>query len=179
MRAALALLLVSVVVAAAAWLVGRERGGPSWSAVDRMVSLRGAPDLPTVSTGRLAARLEDGSDRTLLLDVRTEAEAAVSMIPGARRVDPGASAADLEAALEGVGRDRPVVVYCAVGARSAAVGRRLQEVGFGRVENLEGSIFRWANERRPLEDGDGPVTVVHPYNAAWGALLDPAVRADV
>ncbi|MGB3542279.1 rhodanese-like domain-containing protein, partial [Rubrivirga sp.] len=88
----------------------------------------------------------------------------------------GATVADLEVALEDVDRGRPVVVYCAVGVRAATIGQRLGEIGFDRVEALEGSIFRWANEGRALEGEGGPASTVHPYNAAWGKLLDPSVR---
>jgi hypothetical protein len=41
---------------------------------------------------------------------------------------------------------------------------------------VEGSIFEWANERRPLVCDGKHVTRVHPYDALWGHLLQPAVR---
>ena len=42
------------------------------------------------------------------------------------------------------------------------------------VSNLEGSIFRWSGEGRPLVDPKGKSTrLVHPYNPYWGRLLDP------
>lgn len=43
--------------------------------------------------------------------------------------------------------------------------------------NLEGSIFAWANEGRPLVDDKGLATKVHPYDAKWGELLKPALRS--
>ena len=51
------------------------------------------------------------------------------------------------------------------------------------VANLEGSIFAWANEDRPLVQGDGegagaPTSLVHPYDADWGNLVAPEHRAD-
>ena len=72
------------------------------------------------------------------------------------------------------------MVYCSVGVRSAGVARRLRAAGFAEVENLEGSVFRWANEGRPLVAAGGAATdVVHPYDAAWGRLLRPERRADL
>ena len=133
------------------------------------------PGVRTVTTGALAAELGDRGP--LLLDAREADEYAVSHLPGARRVDPDASAGSLAAALGGVARDRPVVVYCSVGIRSAGVAERLAAAGFTDVRNLEGSIFRWANEGRPLERGGGAADRVHPYDATWGRLLDPARRA--
>ena len=104
----------------------------------------------------------------------------MSHLPGARRVDPGAEAASLASALAGVDRQRDVVVYCSVGVRSAGVARRLREAGFAHIENLEGSIFAWANEGRPIVTASGaPAATVHPYDAVWGRLLAPSARASL
>lgn len=45
------------------------------------------------------------------------------------------------------------------------------------VYNLEGSIFKWANEKRSLIDSKGQSTVfVHPYNFLYGKLLKSEFR---
>ena len=49
----------------------------------------------------------------------------------------------------------------------------------GRTElfNLEGSIFKWANEGRPMIDNrDRPTKHAHPYNSVWGKLLNKSLR---
>ena len=74
-------------------------------------------------------------------------------------------------ALPGVARDIPVVTYCAVGYRSAEFAARLGAAAFTHVQNLEGSIFRWANEHRPLVSDGAPAWRVHPYSKSWGQLL--------
>ena len=145
--------------------------------MDRDLSAR-YPGLPTTTPERLAERLGT-PEAPVLLDARQPAEYAVSHLPGARRVDPDATAAELAEALGDVDRQREVVVYCSVGVRSGAVAERLREAGFEDVENLRGSIFRWANQGRPLVRDGQPVEVVHPYNAVWGRLLDPSRRADL
>ena len=71
------------------------------------------------------------------------------------------------------------MVYCSVGYRSARIADRLQQAGCDRVYNLEGSIFKWANEKRPLYQSDRPTTIVHPYNPLWGQLLNKRSRASV
>lgn len=160
--------------------VGCEPSAPDsagWQAVDREVRAR-YPDVRGLSTEAFAAWLGDASrPPPLLLDARTPAEVAVSHLAGARHVDPDASADALGAALADVDRQRPVVVYCSVGWRSAAVAERLQAAGFRDVQNLEGSIFRWANEGRPVIREGRPVREVHPYDAVWGRLLKPELRA--
>jgi rhodanese-related sulfurtransferase len=133
------------------------------------------PMVARITTEQLAQSLGDKErPQPLLLDVRTEAEWNVSHIPGARRVDPNATA---EIAGRGIAKDAPVVIYCSVGYRSSNVANRLRAAGFSNVSNLEGSIFEWANEHRPLVCGDRPVTRVHAYDSWWGRLLDPEVRA--
>ena len=144
----------------------------TWTVVQQSVRAS-FPDVPALSTDSLAARLARGETPTLL-DVRTAPEYAVSHLPGARRLDPDAP--DL-AALAGIPRDAPLVVYCSVGYRSAKMARRLRAAGFTDVENLEGSIFRWANEGRLVVRDGLPVREVHPYDAVWGRLLDPALRS--
>jgi rhodanese-related sulfurtransferase len=98
----------------------------------------------------------------------------VSHLPGARRVDPNASAGTVAADLP---KETPIVTYCAVGYRSGEMADRLRALGFSNVRNLEGSIFQWANEHRPLVRDDERVSTVHPYSAFWGRLLNDEVRA--
>ena len=46
-----------------------------------------------------------------------------------------------------------------------------------KVHNLEGSLFKWANEKRPMVDKQGNHTVFcHPYNLIWGKFLDGSLR---
>ncbi|KAJ8042733.1 hypothetical protein HOLleu_09576 [Holothuria leucospilota] len=77
-----------------------------------------------------------------------------------------------------------VVMYCSVGYRSSCLATRLQRSlqKEGKqdsmiVYNLEGSIFKWANENRSLVDPAGePTEFVHPYNTIFGMLLDSSRR---
>jgi len=133
------------------------------------------PEVRHLTTGELAAWIADTHRAApLLLDVRTRTEFEVSHLPGARQVDPGVTAAALAPTLP---TNAPVVVYCSVGYRSADCATRLARAGFTNVLNLEGSIFQWANEGRPLESGGQAVRKVHPYSGSFGKLLLPELRA--
>ena len=55
---------------------------------------------------------------------------------------------------DGIAKDAPIVTYCSVGYRSGKMAERLQAAGYTNVRNLEGSIFKWANEHRPLVRGE-------------------------
>lgn len=122
------------------------------------------PELAWISAAELERRPE-----LIRLDARSEAEFAVSRIPGALRLDEPLQA--------GWPRDAPIVVYCSLGYRSAEAARRLRAAGFGDVRNLAGGIFGWSNAGRPLVNDAGAVRVVHPYAVPWGLLLAPEARA--
>jgi rhodanese-related sulfurtransferase len=127
-----------------------------------------------ISTSELADWLaNEKRPAPMLLDVRTAEEWNVSHLPGARHVEPNASVGSASA---GVARETPIVTYCAVGYRSGEMAERLRASGFTNVHNLEGSIFQWANEHRPLVRGDQAVMQVHPYSEFWGRLLNDDVR---
>jgi rhodanese-related sulfurtransferase len=132
-------------------------------------------NVPPISTKEVADWLVDDTRlKPVLLDVRTQAEYAVSHLRGAQWIDPDAQAADV---LLRCSPDRPIVTYCAVGYRSAALAQRLIAAGRRNIYNMEGSIFQWANEGRALERNGKPVDTVHPCNENWGKLLNPRHRA--
>ncbi len=128
------------------------------------------PEVPQLQTAELADWLANPHrEPPFLLDVRTEPEFKVSHLPGAVRVDPSAKGIQLRPFLD---HHRPIVVYCSVGYRSSDLATRLRAAGQTNVSNLEGSIFAWANEDRPVVTGSNqPVRVVHPYNQTFGKLL--------
>ena len=147
----------------------------SWSMVNGMIAAR-YPGVPHIGTDSLARRLEErAAPRPLLLDVRTRKEYAVSHLPGAVYAGPEGEAISTDS----LSRGTPIVVYCSVGYRSAGVVERLEEAGFTNVSNLKGSIFRWANEGRPLYRASERVFQVHPYDEKWGRLLDESLHAPV
>ncbi|MFC1453224.1 rhodanese-like domain-containing protein [Verrucomicrobiota bacterium] len=130
-----------------------------------------------VSTTALGDWLSD-TNRTppVLLDVREKVEYEVSHLTGAT-LAPKKSG--LRALVEGLGEQTPVVVYCSVGMRSSALAIELQKAGHTNVFNLDGSIFQWANEGRPVFQGTNEVNSVHPYNRKWGRFLKEELRARV
>lgn len=104
----------------------------------------------------------DGLQDPVFLDVRPPEERAVSMIPGA--IDKATFEANAEAY-----RNRPVVTYCTIGARSGLYAKKLQKDGYD-VRNLKGSILLWSHAGRPLEDAEGATHRVHTYGRKWALL---------
>ncbi len=161
-----------VIVVLVATIVPAAAQGLGWRIVNAKIRSE-FPEVPRLQTSELAEILKKPNEqKPLLLDVRTKAEFQVSHLAGATQIEPGADVSKLP-----LPKDKPIVTYCSVGYRSAAMAKKLREAGYTQVANLEGSIFRWANENRPLVHGDQPTDKVHPYNRVWGMLVDRVHRA--
>jgi rhodanese-related sulfurtransferase len=52
--------------------------------------------------------------------------------------------------------ERPVIFYCAVGARSLMAAQAFRRAGFDAY-SMAGGLVRWAEEGRPLEPEGGRV----------------------
>ncbi|HFE37422.1 MAG TPA: rhodanese-like domain-containing protein, partial [Gammaproteobacteria bacterium] len=69
-----------------------------------------------------------------LFDVRTEAEFVQGAVPGARNVP----VQYLKAKAGNLDSNKPVIVYCRTGGRSAKAQRLLEGIGFRQVHNAGG-----------------------------------------
>jgi len=88
-------------------------------------------------------------DSSVLVDVREEDEWSEGHIPGAVHVPRGF----LESRIERVAPDRaqPVVLYCAVGSRSAFAAKTLEELGYENVVSLAGGYTEWKRNGFPTQ----------------------------
>ena len=89
--------------------------------------------------------------RAQVLDVREPAEFTGSLghIAGAKLVPLGS----LMQRFSEIEKDKPVVVVCRSGARSAQATVMLKNAGFARVANLAGGMLRWRAQHLPVEGG--------------------------
>ena len=98
-------------------------------------ALAGTP----VTPGELASLLTRSEDqRPLVLDVRTPEEYAAGHVPGAMLSPHDQLAMRLDA----LDRDRPIIVYCRTGRRSALAETLLRQRGHD-VSQLQGSWLAW------------------------------------
>jgi rhodanese-related sulfurtransferase len=81
------------------------------------------------------------SPNALVLDVRTAAEVAEGHLPNAVNIDIYGS--DFMAKVQELPKDREILVYCTVGARSQQAADILSKQGFAKVYNLDGGIVAW------------------------------------
>ncbi len=78
----------------------------------------------------------------LVIDVREPAEWDAGHVVGAVHLPLGHLATRIDEVAPR--RDAPVLVYCAVGARSARAASTMVELGYTRVSNLQAPITGWA-----------------------------------
>ncbi len=89
------------------------------------------------------------ADSPLYLDVREQDEWDEGHLPGAIHVPRGYLESRIEAAAPD--RGRPIVVYCAAGARSAFAAQTLGELGYGDVRSLAGGYTEWKRNGFPTQ----------------------------
>lgn len=81
-----------------------------------------------------------------LIDIRTDAEVATGIIPGAEHIPMDAfDASTLDPADE-----RAVILYCRSGRRSRILGQRLSEATGTASVHLGGGILAWAEAGYPV-----------------------------
>ncbi len=87
------------------------------------------------------------SKNALIVDVRESAEWAGGHIPGAVHIPLD----QIEARAREIPTDRPVIMQCRSGARSAVAAAMLASQGADNVVNLAGGIMEWADAGLPTE----------------------------
>lgn len=111
-----------------------------WAPVQR--SFAGVPQLS-------CEWLEEHLGDALVLDVREPHEftGELGHIKGARLLPVG----ELRGHLDDLPKDRPIVVVCRSGGRSAQASLILEGAGFAQVANLAGGMIRWRSLGLPVE----------------------------
>jgi len=84
-----------------------------------------------------------------LLDVRTLGEYTQKRIKGAHLIPID----QVQNRLNEIPRNKPIIVYCETGMRSAQVGRYLDSLGYKGVSNLSQGIMGWQVRGYPIESG--------------------------
>lgn len=108
---------------------------------DQLVQLAKS-EITEISAQELKQRLQKHEELTLV-DVREREEFVQGHIPDATFIPRGYL--ELQIEQHQVDRDKPVVVYCAGGVRSALAARNLKEMGYTNVISLIGGFNGWKN----------------------------------
>lgn len=87
--------------------------------------------------------------KVVLLDVRTPDEFRQAHLKGALPIPLG----ELGKRMQEIPRDKPLLVYCAVGARSVSAAGFLASKGYREIYNMSDGLVGWYKNGFPLERG--------------------------
>jgi rhodanese-related sulfurtransferase len=94
-----------------------------------------------------AKAIIDKAKNVFILDVRSEQERSQGYIPGSQLIPIDT----IERRLAEVPKNRPIVVYCAVGSRSRAVAQGLSRLGYAEIYNMRDGIMGWYRSGYPIQ----------------------------
>jgi rhodanese-related sulfurtransferase len=97
-----------------------------------------------------AARELIASNEASVVDIRDDDDWHEKRVAGAVHAE-----GNLDAALEGVDDDRPVIIVCGDGDRSARLAAELRERG-REVASIEGGMEAWEGEKFPMQPSSDP-----------------------
>jgi rhodanese-related sulfurtransferase len=101
-------------------------------------------DVATIDVKQAFARSKRGAK---LVDVRSSGEFRTGHPRGSISLPPGLIKKDQT----GLARDDDVLVICLSGHRSPRQARRLAEMGFTRVSNVQGGLHAWKKAGLPVK----------------------------
>jgi rhodanese-related sulfurtransferase len=87
-----------------------------------------------------------------LVDVREPREWEAGRIAGARHIELERLASEADS----LDRDRPVLFYCRLGARSGMAANAFRRAGFDAY-SMDGGLTEWDKREFPLDPEDGTV----------------------
>ncbi|MFN0213854.1 MAG: rhodanese-like domain-containing protein [Saprospiraceae bacterium] len=91
------------------------------------------------------------NDSTIqLVDVRTPGELQSGYIAGALNLN--FHDADFSKKISQLDKNRPVMVYCAVGGRSGNAASQLSKMGFAMVYDLKGGMNAWKSAGKAVKN---------------------------
>ncbi len=105
--------------------------------------------IPTIDVTEADRRLREDPDRPILLDVREMGEFVEGRAPGAALLPTST----FMSRVDELPADRPLLVVCHVGGRSAAVAGYLLRSGRANVVNVAGGMDAWQRAGLPVRRG--------------------------
>jgi rhodanese-related sulfurtransferase len=103
--------------------------------------------IPTITPRDAAADAESG--RALIVDVRERDEFATERAPGVALIP----LSEFVARHEELPMDRPLLMICAAGSRSAQATAFLLQRGWTDVKNVTGGMMAWSGAGLPTKGG--------------------------
>jgi sulfur-carrier protein adenylyltransferase/sulfurtransferase len=101
-------------------------------------------EIKEIDVDELKRMQKSGEDFTLI-DVRDPDEWAQGTIPGAATISRGKLELNVDQAT--TEKNKPVVLYCGGGSRSALAAKSLKDMGFKNVISLAGGYRAWKESK--------------------------------
>ena len=92
------------------------------------------------------------NEEVQLIDVGTPEEYSVGFIENAKNINFYSSTFSSD--VETLDKQKPIIVYCKMGGRSAKSAKKLQEAGFIEIYDLGGGITNWKDQGHPIKTKD-------------------------
>ncbi len=106
---------------------------------DQFCGARDTDIVPEISVHELKRKMNEG-ETFELIDVREPFEYQIARIDAAKLIPLG----EIAARADELQREKPIIIHCHSGQRSAQAVRLLQQRGFTNVCNLKGGIDAWS-----------------------------------
>lgn len=94
-------------------------------------------------------KLHDESEKSIIIDVRTDDEFSGGYIGGAVNID-FYMGNEFMSEIDKLDKSKSYFIYCKSGARSGQTCEIMKQKGFKKVYNLEGGILGWTGELEEL-----------------------------
>ena len=89
------------------------------------------------------------TDSVQLVDVRTSEEYKISHLKGSQNICVTSS--DFNEKVKTLDKNKPVYVYCKKGGRSAKAAKKLKDMGFTKIYDMDGGILLWEEKKLAIE----------------------------
>lgn len=99
-------------------------------------------EIKVVSTEEMETLLE--LDDVQLVDVRTAQEHREGYIAKSQNIDFNSPTFDKD--ITKLDKEKPVVLYCKSGGRSAKCAKKMKDAGFVKIYDLDGGISKWKHK---------------------------------
>ncbi len=122
--------------------------------------------LKTIDPYTLKELLE--KEAVILVDVREPSEHAGEKIPGSQLMP----LSSFEPAQVPMDKNKPTVLYCRTGNRSAQAAQKLFAAGVSEVTHLEGGLSAWIQSGCPTQvNKNAPISIMRQVQIVAGSLV--------
>jgi rhodanese-related sulfurtransferase len=105
--------------------------------------------IENINAEKFDALRKTDTNKVVVLDVRTKEEYSKGRIPGSVLIDFNGD--DFEKQISRLDKSKTYLVHCASGGRSARACRKMDQLGFKKLYNLEGGMGAWEKAGKPVE----------------------------